>query len=384
MNRSAKNFRSATAWLVLLLLAGAVIGCKKDGAASGSPESAATTPDGSVSTSSPSGAGAAGAEGGGQVAPAMPGALPPGEGALDPATLPAVVADVNGLKITNEELKRAASAAQSKAARSGQRFALTPGFYKQVLDELVTDRVLQQDAKAAGFTASAPEIDAQLAMIKSRLPSEDAYKQVLQANNVSEERFRESLGKGIVVQKYVRERLVPAVKVSDEDVQKFYDGNKPQFAVPEQVHVRHILAKVEPGAAPADKAKAKEKAQDLLKKAQGGEDFAQLASQNSDDPVSKARGGDIGYVSRGKTPPDFEKAVFALTKPGELSGIVESQFGYHILQLIERKQPSVMQLDDQVKKNIARVLQERKALESLRGRVEALRAGGKVKTYLPS
>jgi parvulin-like peptidyl-prolyl isomerase len=381
MNRSAKNFRSAASLLALLLLCGATFGCnKKDGAAGETPGAAATAADG---TPSPGAAGGS-AEGGGQPAAALPGALPPGEGALDPATLPAVVADVNGVKITNEELKRAASAAQSKAARSGQRFALTPDFYKQVLDELVTDRVLQQDAKAAGFTVSGAEIDAQLAMVKSQLPSEDTYEKVLKANNVTEERFKESLGKGIIVQKYVRERLVPAVKVSDEEIQKFYDGNKPQFAVPEQVHVRHILVKVEPGAAPADKEKAKAKAGDLLKRAQGGEDFAQLASANSDDPGSKARGGDIGFLARGKTPPNFEKAAFSLTKPGDLSPVVESQFGYHIMQFIERKQPTVLQLDDQVKKNISRVLQERKALESLRGRVDSLRAGGKIQIFFPA
>jgi parvulin-like peptidyl-prolyl isomerase len=379
MNRSAKKFRFANPLLALLLLTGGALGCKKEEGAAGD-SSAPKTPQGSASTSPDGAAGSTG----GQVAAAMPGALPPGEGALDPATLPAVVADVNGVKITNEELARAASAAQSKAARSGQRFALTPAFYKQVRDELVTDRVLQQDAKAAGYTASGPEIDAQLSLIKARLPSEDAYEKVLQANKVSDARFRESLGKGIVVQKYVRGKLVAAVTVSDEDIQKFYDGNRPQFAVPERVHVRQILARVQQGASPADKEKAKAKIEDLLKRAGAGEDFAQLATENSEDPGSKARGGDIGSVARGTTPPDFEKAVFALTKPGELSGIVESQFGYHIFQFIERMQPSVRPLDNDLKEKIGNVLKERKALESLRVRVEALRAGGKVQTFFPS
>jgi len=381
MNRRSKNLRCAASLAVLCLLAAAAVGCKKKDGEADAPSSTASPTSVSSDASRP--AAVAGPDGANTGASGAAGVLPAGEGALDTATLPAIVADVNGTKITKEELVRGAQAAQSKMARVGQRVALTPDFYKQVLDELIADRLLQQEAKAAGFSASGPEIEARLAMIKAQLPSEDAYKQVLQANGVSDQRFKESLGKGILVEKYVREKLVPSVKISDDEVRKYYDGNRPQFAVPEAVHVRHILIKVEPGAAQADRQKAKAKAEELLKKAQGGEDFGQLASQNSDDPGSKGRGGDLGFVERGKTPPAFEKAVFALAKPGDLSGVVETQVGYHIVQLGERRQPSVLEFE-QVRERIGHVLQERRALETLRGRVQSLRSSGKVQTFLPS
>lgn len=368
MNRSSKILRPALTLLALGLLTALVSGCsKKEG----------DTASGAAASPTAGGSGTAAGSG----ATPVPGTLPAGEGALDPAKLPAVVAEVDGAKITKDELVRGAQTAQGKAARMGQQLALTADFYKQVLDEMIADRLLQQDAKAAGYTASATEVDARLAMIKSQMPSEDAYKQVLQANGVSEERFKESLGKGIAVERYVREKLVPAIQITPDEVQAYYDGNKPLFAVPEQVHVRHILIKVEANAPAAAKEAARKKAEDLLKKVKEGGDFAQLAAANSDDQGSKARGGDLGYIPRGKSFPEFEKAAFALAKPGDVSPLVESQFGFQIIQLGDRKEPSVMQFDE-VKERIGHVLQERKALESLRARVKTLRDGGKVKSYL--
>ena len=101
--------------------------------------------------------------------------------------------------------------------------------------------------------------------------------------------------------------------------------------MPEEVKVRHILIKVDPKADAKTDAAAKQKAEDLLKQIKGGADFAALAKANSDDPGSKDAGGELGMIQRGVTVPAFESAAFSL-QPGQISDVIKTQFGYHILQ----------------------------------------------------
>ena len=104
--------------------------------------------------------------------------------------------------------------------------------------------------------------------------------------------------------------------------------------MPERVHARHILLKTE-GKSDAEKKALKAKAEDLLKQLKNGADFAELAKKYSDDG-SKDQGGDLGWFTHGQMVPEFDSAAFAL-KPKELSGVVTSQFGYHIIQVLEKE-----------------------------------------------
>ena len=103
----------------------------------------------------------------------------------------------------------------------------------------------------------------------------------------------------------------------------------------DQVKIRHILIAVPAGDAKADAA-AKAKAEDLLKQIKSGGNFADLAAKNSDDPGSKTQGGELGWLDPGKTVPEFDKAAFSLA-PGQTSDVIRTQFGYHILQVEEKK-----------------------------------------------
>src|SRR6185295_8981149 len=119
----------------------------------------------------------------------------------------------------------------------------------------------------------------------------------------------------------------------------------------------------------------------LLARAKGGEDFAKLASENSDDPGSKQRGGDLDWVARGQTVEPFEKAAFALQKPNELSPVVETQFGYHVIQLLEHKPADVVPFD-QVKERISAFLKQRQSQDQFQAHLKELRAKAKVETFI--
>ncbi len=133
--------------------------------------------------------------------------------------------------------------------------------------------------------------------------------------------------------------------ISDAAVQQYYSDHQKQFQVPEAVRVRHILVKVAPNADAKTDAAAKKKAEDILKQLQHGADFATLAKQDSDDPGSKQQGGELGFLQRGTTAPEFDKMAFSLP-PGQLSGVFKTQFGYHILQVEEKQDAHLKPLSE--------------------------------------
>src|SRR6185437_10238691 len=135
-------------------------------------------------------------------------------------------------------------------------------------------------------------------------------------------------------------------QVSGADVQRYYNQHQQEFQVPVQVRVRHILIKVPANADAKTVAAAQKKAEGILQQLQHGANFADLAKQYSDDPGSKVQGGELGFIQHGATVPEFDRTAFAL-QPGQLSGVIRTQFGFHILQT-EEKQPSHVKPIDEV------------------------------------
>lgn len=137
-----------------------------------------------------------------------------------------------------------------------------------------------------------------------------------------------------------------APQVSGADVQRYYNSHQQQFQMPEQVRVRHILVKVPSGADAKTVAAAQAKAEGILQQLQHGANFAELAKKYSDDPGSKTEGGELGFIQHGTTVPEFDKTAFSLA-PGQLSGVIRTQFGFHVMQ-VEEKQPAHVKPVDEV------------------------------------
>ena len=166
------------------------------------------------------------------------------------------------------------------------------------------------------------------------------------------------------------EALAAQASVNDTEVSDFYKANAKQFTTEEQRSARHILVAVSDKAAPADKEKARVKAQGLLEQVRKSPDvFAKLAKENSDDPGSKEAGGDLGVVAKNAMVKPFEDAVFRLKKD-EISDLVQTQYGYHIIQLTSLSAGSVKPLAD-VKDQIVADIKKQKAAKAYGEAVEA-------------
>jgi peptidyl-prolyl cis-trans isomerase D len=170
---------------------------------------------------------------------------------------------------------------------------------------------------------------------------------------------------------YEPEKFAAEAQISDADAKGYYDEHVAEYEKPEQVQARHILLRYAPDANDQEKANVRKHAEEVLTKVKAGGDFAALAKQYSED-ASAAQGGDLGSFSRGKMVPPFEQAAFALA-PGETSDLVESPFGLHIIK-VEGKEEARTQTLDEVRPQIVAKLRQEKARELARARAEAARA----------
>ena len=292
--------------------------------------------------------------------------------AQDEAASTDPVAVINGAPITQEAFEFETQRMIEQLARQGQvpGEEMMPQLREDVLNRMIEEELLYQDSQAKNIAVPEARVAKELAAIKERFPSEEEYKAALAGIDLSEEDLARKISRGVAIEALIKEHVVEEVAVSEEESRAFYDQNASMFQKPEQVKARHILIKTESEAGDAEKAKARQKLEEVREKAVAGEDFAALAQTYSEGP-SNARGGDLGYFSRGQMVKPFEEAAFALEKE-EISEIVETQFGYHIIQVTDHQPASVVDYET-ARVQIAERLEQEKSRRQIRDYIETLR-----------
>ena len=251
-----------------------------------------------------------------------------------PATIPPVVAKVNGQEIPKSDFDRMVSQMELQAGQSvpaNRRDEI----YRAVLDQIVTYTALVHEARARGIKVSDAEAkqasDAKIAELRQQIPDEKAFNKALADRGMTLTRLRSDIRNDIAITKMMEAELAAAPAVTDADVNDFYTKNPDEF---QGVRASHILIRPD-GFDDESKKKARATAEDLAKQARGGADFAELARKHSADG-SAQQGGDLGFFTKGAMVPAFSAAAFAL-EPGQVSDVVETQFGFHVIKLAERK-----------------------------------------------
>jgi len=293
--------------------------------------------------------------------------------------LPDPVARVNGVAIPAADLQKAL-AAFSKSPSAAQ---VPPGQEKAVqqflLNQMIGGELMYQVAKNTPVKDQDKQINDALGRLKTRFKTEDEFKKGLQEQGLNEKELRELIRRNVIIENHIEQVIVPKQTVSDAEVKEFYDKNPETFTQPEQVRASHILITLDAKATDADKKKAKEKIEGLLKQIKAGADFAKLAQENSGCPSSK-QGGDLGYFGKGQMVKPFEETAFAM-KAGDVSGVVETQFGYHIIKLTEKKVSAKIPFND-VKAKIAESLKRKKVSEAINAIMEDAKKKAKIEVYL--
>ncbi len=317
-----------------------------------------------------------------------------------PASEPAVVAGpaetakegvavtVNGIDITESQIEERIKPQLEKMSAQ-----LPPSFVeqykkqirKQALEGMVVEQLLDGKIKESNIVVTEQDVTGHLEKIAAQQNlSLDDIKALIEARGQSFDEVKQRIRKGMGYQKFMESQWAGQINVSEDDAKKYYSENTAQFETPEQVKASHILIQPntsDPNIDPNDaKAKAKVKAQQLLEQVKNGADFATLARENSNCP-SAAKGGDLGFFGKGQMVPDFEKAAFEL-KVGQVSDIVETQFGYHIIKVTDHKDAHIDEFE-QVKDNIVNTLTQKKQNEFAMHYVDSLKAGANI-VYSPA
>lgn len=287
-----------------------------------------------------------------------------------------IVARVNDTNIYRVELDRALrfmlSQNQSKANLSAEQKKTVE---LAVLNQLVSAELLFQEGRKRNIVNVDDRITAQLNQSKSRFPSTADYNKALADNGLTESTVKEFARKEIYINNLIEQEIANNVTVTDEEIKKFYDENTDKFIQTESVKARHILIGVDANSGTEERTAARSKAEKLLTELRSGADFPTLAQANSTCP-SAAQGGDLGYFGKGQMVPEFEKAAFSL-EPGQISDVIETQFGYHIIKVDEKKPAGTVTYSEAHDK-IGSHLKLQKIQKAINEYIERLRQTAKV------
>ena len=285
------------------------------------------------------------------------------------------VIEVNGIKFTRSQFdaEMRKKLAFLKTQMPADRFQqIEPEVKKQVVDDFVIRTLLSQEVKRLKITATEGEVKEAMDRLKASLPPGATLDEMLKKNDLTNEKFREEINLGIKINKLVLSQPQVKIKPTDKEVAKYYQDNKEKFKAPETVHARHILVAKKTGDDEKIKGEKKAKAEKLRKQLLDGADFTEVAAKNSDD-LSKNSGGDLGTFTRGQMVKPFEDAAFS-QKVKAIGNIIETDFGYHIIQVLAHNDPKVINLDKQTKEKISLFLQEQKKQDAFTEVLKKLKA----------
>jgi peptidyl-prolyl cis-trans isomerase C len=295
-----------------------------------------------------------------------------------PAQLPEVVARINGEVLNKSDFELALHNLESQAGRpvpAEQRDEV----YRNLLNNMIAFRLLRQETLRRHMTATSEELDAAMKQVRGQFPNEAAFEQALTSQKLTLAQLRDETRANLLIARMLDQELAPQLQVKPSEVSEFYEKNPDKFKQAESVHASHVLIAVPQGADDAAKKAARAKAEEVLRKARSGGDFAALARTYSND-ASRQHGGDLGFFPRGQMVPAFENAAFAL-QPGQISDVVETPFGFHVIKVME-KRPAQTVPFGQVSARIEQYLQQEKRESKTKAFVEALKTRGKIEVLI--
>lgn len=294
------------------------------------------------------------------------------------AQIVGTAAMVNGAEISNLRLERHFDEYVKGKGRNITKM-INPKVYKKLkreaLDQLIEKELLWQEAQRRGIQVSDADVAAALKEQESQYKTRDAYLRKLENAGFDEKSYADYVRREIAIQRCI-ETAFPPKPVTDADIHEFYVANPDKFTRPEAVRARHILIQVAAGSDAATRQAARARIEDVLAKARKkGADFAELARKYSEDS-SAADGGDLGIFPRGRMVGPFEAAAFSL-KAGQISGVVETEYGYHVIK-VEEYFPKKLVSEDEARERVRAAMTAARRDEAVREGVKALRAQAKV------
>ena len=271
-----------------------------------------------------------------------------------------MVAIVNGVPIERAEFDGEVLLIQKSILGLGKplTYNQVASVQKEVLESMIRREILYQESRKSGIKPDENAVNKEIKALKNQFSNEAEYKNELHRRDISEETLRSRIEKNSSIEQYVERQFAAKATVTDSDMVGYYESNLELFKQPLQINVSHILIQTDPKWDASRKQEARRKAEQVLKSVKKGQDFAAIAQEQSNSPT-RINGGGLGYIKRGQLGGQFEDAVFAL-QPGETTDIIETDYGFHIFKVTEKKPETVLAYEN-VKDKIRQFLRDEKA-----------------------
>jgi len=289
-----------------------------------------------------------------------------------------VVAKVGDTSITESELGEALNKFKPADVYHNVSPEKMEKFKKDALNELIDIELFHKEAKKRGVKISKSAIDEVVEANIKRLGSKKKMKEALKTKGITLNDFKKEIKKHQMVLALLND-LAKEAGYKDDELMRYYEENKSKFRRPEGLRIYHILVKAEPGATEEEWEKRRLDAEEILRKIKAGEDFGDTAYNYSEDPY-KFKSGDLGFVHKGQLEKEIEDAAFSL-KEGELSGVIRSIHGFHIVKAGERKPEALMSFDE-IKEKTRKELTEKRFEEKKKALLDRLRKEYPVEIYI--
>ena len=261
---------------------------------------------------------------------------------------------VNGTEISGEavgfELDRLVRFYMAHGMTMDEVKKNLPKLEEKALEQAIGAKLLLDRAAQLDIPVTTGDIDAEVAKVVAQVGGEENFHKALEAQKISEADFRKELEKGARVNLLVNQACAHVADPTDDEVAAFFEAHKAEYVIPEQVLCQHILVKTEEKDLPEVKEAALRKISEIRARIIAGGDFAEEAKKNSDCP-SGAEGGSLGWFGRGMMVPEFDKVAFEMKK-GDVSNIVTTQFGYHLIYKADERgggAQTLVDVHDQIK-----------------------------------
>jgi peptidyl-prolyl cis-trans isomerase SurA len=259
-----------------------------------------------------------------------------------------IAAIVGDSVLLGSEVEEKAAPLLAEVARlpdPGKRSARAAALRREVLERLIDDELILQQATELKLSITSEQVDSSIEEIKRQNNiNDDQLREALRGQGMTMAAYRADLKKQLLRFRVINIAVGSRVTISDDDVKAYYERHLKSGANV-QVRASHIFVSIPDGADAATVTEKQAHAQKLLERAQAGEDFAKLARESSDDPATRAEGGDLGYFGKDMLPKAIEEMVFAM-KPGEVRGPVRADRGFHVIKLVDRKAKDAKPLEE--------------------------------------
>ena len=295
-----------------------------------------------------------------------------------------VIARINGTEIKRDELDAAVQALTMQMAQRGRQMPLggIAQLQNEVLDQMIGRELLLQEGGKHVPADIDQKVKSQIEMAKKQLGGEDQFRVTLSSAGIAPSEYTQRVRENIIIQQAIQLLADKQPEVTPEEIKSFYDKNPDQFHRPETVRASHILIRMAPDASDDVKKEKRAQIEAARSLVKNGEKFADIAKKVSEDPGSAQNGGDLGFFPRGAMVPEFDAAAFSL-KTNELSEVITTQFGYHVLLVTDHKPAQTIPFDE-VKDTLGQFLKQRKGSDLVRNHIAELRKSAKVEILLPA